>query len=155
MKDQGVIHESCVTRSDTTTVFSFPIQAPHGATTYRNYDPLNHLNLWLTYQKYWCDHKPSVTINYKDENFLAVGQWVYDNWEWLSGVSFLPHNDHIYEQAPFEAMDKEQYLEMLEQTPSNIQWDNLSFYELEDTTTNTHTLACSGGSCEVVDLVET
>jgi len=154
MKDRGVVHESCVTRGDTTTIFSFPVKSPNEATTYTHYNPLDHLELWLTYQKYWCDHKPSVTVNYTDNSFLSVGQWIYDNWEWVSGISFLPQTDHVYEQAPFEAISKEHYLEMVEQTPANINWENLSFYELEDTTTNTHTLACSGGTCEVVDLVE-
>jgi ribonucleoside-triphosphate reductase len=135
-------------------VFSFPMKAPEDATTYEGYDPIEHLDLWLIYQTDWCEHKPSVTINYTDNNFLTIGQWVWDNWDLISGISFLPHTDHVYEQAPFEAIDEETYMSMKSNLPSNIDWSKLSAYELEDTTTNTHTLACHGGSCEVVDLVE-
>lgn len=154
MTDQGFPSEPCVTRGDTTTVFSFPMKSPVDAITYKDYNPLDHLELWLTYQKHWCEHKPSVTINYTDKDFLSIGQWVWDNWDLISGISFLPHSDHVYEQAPFEAIDMETFLEMDEKMPSYIEWADLSHYELEDTTTNSHTLACSGGSCEVVDVVE-
>ena len=107
------------------------------------------------YQKFWCDHKPSVTINYTDDNFLSVGQWVHSNWEWLSGVSFLPHEGHIYDQAPFESIDEEVYLSMLEAIPRSVDWSGLSKFETEDTSEGTHTLACTGGACEVIDILET
>ena len=113
---------------------------------------MDHLDLWLTYQKYWCHHKPSVTINYADKDFMSIGQWVWNNWEWVSGISFLPHTDHIYEQAPFEAVDEAQFLELTKAMPS-VDWADLKLYEREDTTVSSHTLACSGGSCEVVDIV--
>ena len=154
MKDQGILSEECVTRPDNTTIFSFPVKSPNGVMTYENYNPIKHLELWLTYQKYWCDHKPSVTINYSDNDFLEVGQWVYNNWNLISGISFLPNNDHIYEQAPFEAIDEDTYFEMEASMPNQIDWSNLSIYELEDTTANSHTLACHGGACDIVDLVE-
>ena len=108
--------------------------------------------LWLTYQKYWCDHKPSVTINYQDTDFMAIGQWVWNNWDWVSGISFLPQSDHIYEQAPFEATDKETYETLRDCMPHSIDWGKLSMYEQEDTTISSQTMACVGGSCEIVDI---
>ena len=137
-----------------TTVFSFPIKCNSDAVFRTDLTAIEQLELWKTYQKHWCEHKPSVTINYTDKDFLSIGQWVWDNWDLISGISFLPHSDHVYEQAPFEAIDMETFLEMDEKMPSYIEWADLSHYELEDTTTNSHTLACSGGSCEVVDVVE-
>lgn len=152
MIDQGIPNEPCVQRPENTTVFSFPITSPQDSKTYEDYNSLEHLELWLTYQKYWCDHKPSVTINYTDKDFLDIGQWVYNNWDWVSGISFLPHVDHIYEQAPFESIDEEAYIELVSKVPANIDWSNLSDYEKEDTTTSSHSLACTGGACEVVDI---
>tara|TARA_R110000824_G_scaffold96585_3_gene231193 strand:+ start:434 stop:2332 length:1899 start_codon:yes stop_codon:yes gene_type:complete len=155
MQDMGFPSEPCTMRPESTEVFSFPLQSPESSTTYEDYNPLDHLDLWLMYQKYWCDHKPSVTINYTDDNFLSVGQWVHGNWEWLSGVSFLPHEDHVYEQAPFESIDEEEYLSMLETIPHTVDWSGLSRFETEDTSSGSHTLACTGGACEVVDILET
>ena len=151
MQDKGIPYEQCVQKEDT-TIFSFPAKAPEGSVTYETYNPMNHLKLWLMYQTDWCDHKPSVTINYTDETFLDIGQWVYNNWDTVSGISFLPHTDHIYEQAPFESITEEQYTELVNQMPHSIDWQELSLYELEDTTTSSHSLACHGGSCELVDI---
>jgi ribonucleoside-triphosphate reductase len=151
MQDRGVPNEQCVQKSDT-TIFAFPTKSPEGAETYTTYNPMAHLDLWLTYQQHWCDHKPSVTVNYTDANFMDVGQWVFNNWDAVSGISFLPQTEHIYEQAPFEAIDKAAYLALLDQMPHTIDWKELSLYELEDTTTSSHSLACHGGSCELVDI---
>jgi ribonucleoside-diphosphate reductase alpha chain len=104
------------------------------------------------YQRYWCHHKPSITVSYHDDEFLSIGQWVWDNWKYVSGISFLPADDHVYEQAPFEACDEETYDNLLSKMPSCIDWQDLTLYERNDTTTNSHTLACQGGSCEVVDI---
>lgn len=153
MKDKGIPHESCNQRPEHTTIFAFPTKSPDDSTTYENYNSEDHLNLWLMYQKYWCDHKPSVTINYTDKDYLAVGQWVYNNWDWVSGISFLPHTDHVYEQAPFEAISKDVYDELSATIPNNIDWSELSNYEKVDTTVSSHSLACHGGACEVVDLL--
>jgi ribonucleoside-diphosphate reductase alpha chain len=151
MLAHGMPHEPCVMKPNDTTVFSFPCKAPEDSTTYANYDPINHLDLWLTYQKYWCDHKPSVTINYKDTDFMQIGQWVWNNWEWISGISFLPQTDHIYDQAPFEAVDKETHDDLLHNMPK-VCWEDLELYEKEDTTVSSQSLACVGGSCEIVDI---
>jgi ribonucleoside-triphosphate reductase len=147
-------YEQCKARPDATVVFSFPMKAPEGSMTQKNLDPIHHLDLWLTYQKVWCDHKPSITVSYTDDTFLDIGQWVWENWKYVSGVSFLPLVDNIYEQAPFEELDKESYLEMLEAMPKNIDWDKLKDYENGNRIETTETLACAGGACEVVDLVE-
>jgi ribonucleoside-diphosphate reductase alpha chain len=153
MMDRGIPSEPCVNKPNDTVVFSFPIKAPEGSLTYEDYNAIDHLELWLTYQKHWCDHKPSVTINYTDSSFLGIGQWIWNNWDWVSGISFLPHTDHVYEQAPFEAITKEVWAEMVKLIPNNINWDELAQYEHEDTTTSSHSLACVGGSCEIVDIL--
>jgi len=151
---EGFPHEPCSMRPDSTEIFSFPIKSPEGSLTYENYSPIKHLDLWLLYQEMWCEHKPSVTINYTDDSFLAIGQWVHDNWDKVSGISFLPKDDHIYEQAPFESVDEETYISLLESMPVDVDWKRLSLYELEDTSSSSHSLACHGGACEVVDILE-
>tara|TARA_R110002110_G_scaffold9494_8_gene46626 strand:- start:1044 stop:2948 length:1905 start_codon:yes stop_codon:yes gene_type:complete len=153
MKDMGMINEPCSQKPDVTTIFSFPIASPEASLTYDNYDPIKHLELWLTYQKHWCEHKPSVTVNYKDSNFMGIGQWIWKNWAWVSGISFLPQTEHIYEQAPFEAITKDEFDKMVDQMPHTIQWTGLRNYEQEDTTVSSHSLACSGGSCEILDII--
>ena len=153
MNDKGNPSEPCHQRPEHTVIFSFPTKSPKESMTYKDYNSKDHLDLWLTYQKYWCDHKPSVTINYNDEDFMDIGQWVYNNWDWVSGISFLPHTDHVYEQAPFEAISEEEYQNLIDTMPSTLDWSELSNYEKTDTTTSSHSLACSGGSCDVVDLV--
>ncbi len=156
MIDQGVHHEPCLSQPDKTMVFSFPIQAPEGCITQEDLDPCDHLDLWLEYQRHWCDHKPSITVSYTDQSFLQVGQWVWANWKYISGISFLPLDDNIYDQAPFEAMTENQHDQMvLESYKSNVLWSDLSTYEKEDHTTSSQELACHGGACEVVDLTET
>ncbi len=154
MIDHDIPHEICSARPDATMVFSFPMKSPEGSITQKNLDPIEHLELWLEYQKTWCDHKPSITVSYSDENFLKVGQWVWENWDYVSGISFLPYSDHVYEQAPFEPVGPRDYNLLKIAMPDKIDWSKLSSYETEDTTTQTQTLACTGGSCEVVDLVE-
>ena len=152
MKSEGIPSTPCVRDPEGTTVFEFPLQSPEGVETYADYNPINHLELWLTYQKFWCDHKPSVTINYTDDTYLAIGQWVWDNWDWVSGISFLPRDDHVYEQAPFEELTLEAYTKLREAIPSTIDWIGLQAFEKEDTTTSSHSLACHGGACEVLDI---
>jgi ribonucleoside-triphosphate reductase len=114
---------------------------------------LEQLELWKTYALEWCEHKPSVTITVRDEEWLAVGAWVFENFDICSGVSFLPHSDHTYAQAPYQDCDKATYKEAASKMPASIDWTKLSDYEKEDNTAGSQTLACSGDSCEVVDLV--
>lgn len=152
MKDQGIPSEPDVMKPDSTTVFSFPQKSPEGAITRNDMTALEQLSLWMTYQRHWCEHKPSVTITVKDDEWLKVGAWVYENFDEVSGVSFLPHSDHTYQQAPYQDCSKREYEDALALMPERIDWARLSEYETEDTSKGTSTFACAGGSCEIVDL---
>ena len=152
MIDNGVPNEPCVFKSDSTTVFSFPVQAPERATTRNDMTAIEQLETWLTYQRHWCEHKPSVTISVRDDEWLEVGAFVYKHFDEMSGVSFLPHSDHTYQQAPYQDCTKEEYKELLKTMPKKIDWTKLSEYEQEDNTKSSQTFACSGDVCEVVDI---
>jgi len=154
MIDNNIPHEPCVASPDKTMIFSFPIASPAGAVVQKETDPISHLNLWLEYQKTWCDHKPSITVSYTDDNFLDVGQWVWSNWDYVSGISFLPYDNNVYDQAPFESISKTEYDKLMEQMPEEINWLGLTRYETDDMTTGSQELACHGGACEVVDITE-
>jgi ribonucleoside-diphosphate reductase alpha chain len=153
MKDQGIPSEPDVMKPDSTTVFSFPQKSPEGAITRNDMSALEQLSLWMTYQRHWCEHKPSVTITVKDDEWLKVGAWVYENFDEVSGVSFLPHSDHTYQQAPYQDCSKREYEDALALMPERIDWARLSEYETEDTSKGTSTFACVGGSCDLVDLI--
>jgi len=152
MIDNGVPNEPCVFKGDTTTVFSFPVQAPERATTRNDMTAIEQLETWLTYQRHWCEHKPSVTISVRDDEWLEVGAFVYKHFDEMSGVSFLPHSDHTYQQAPYQDCSKEEYKELLKTMPKKIDWTKLSEYEQEDNTKSSQTFACSGDVCEIVDI---
>tara|TARA_R110000868_G_scaffold276705_2_gene536422 strand:- start:5 stop:466 length:462 start_codon:yes stop_codon:yes gene_type:complete len=153
MKDQGVPNEPDVMKPDATTVFSFPMKAPTGAVCTADMSAIEQLEMWLSYQRSWCEHKPSVTINVKNSEWLAVGAFVYEHFDEMSGVSFLPYNEHTYQQAPYQEVDKTEYKDLLKLMPKALDWSKLSAYESEDNTSGSQTLACSGDSCEIVDLV--
>ena len=152
MMDQGIPSEPCVMKPDSTTVFSFPQKSPKGAITRNDMTALDQLELWMTYQRHWCEHKPSVTITVKDHEWMEVGAWVYRNFDEVSGVSFLPHSDHSYQQAPYQDCSKHDYETLLSVMPDRINWAALSDFEKEDTSKGTSTFACSGSTCEIVDL---
>ena len=152
MKDQGIPSEPDVMKPDATTVFSFPMKSPVGAVTRNDMTAIEQLELWLTYQRHWCEHKPSVTITVRDHEWLEVGAWVYKYFDEVSGVSFLPRSDHTYLQAPYQECSEREYLDALALMPAKIDWAKLREYETEDTSKGTSTFACSGGSCEIVDL---
>lgn len=147
LKDKGVPVEDEVFRPDSTAVFTFPMKAPEGAITRHDKTALEQLELWLIYQRHWCEHKPSVTITVKDDEWPEVGAWVWKHFDEISGVSFLPHSNHTYQQAPYEDITKEQYEELIKDIPTNISWED--FVEYDDNTEGTQTLACTGGSCEI------
>jgi len=150
--DQGVPNEPCVMKPDTTTVFSFPQKAPAGAVTRNDMSAIEQLETWLTYQRAWCEHKPSVTVSVRDDEWIEVGAFVYKHFDEMSGVSFLPHSDHTYQQAPYQDCEKSDYEMLLSVMPTDIDWSKLSDYEKEDNTAGMQTMACSGDSCEIVDL---
>ena len=152
MKDKGIPNEPCVMKGDTTTVFSFPVKSPENAVTRNDMTAIEQLELWLTYQRHWCEHKPSVTISVRDAEWMEVGAFVYKHFDEMSGVSFLPHTDHTYQQAPYQDCTKEEYEELLAKMPTRIAWSELTQYESEDNTAGSQTMACTGDSCELVDL---
>lgn len=152
MKDAGIPSEPCVMKPGTTTVFSFPQRSPDGAVTRNDMTAIEQLELWKTYQRHWCEHKPSVTVTVKDSEWIEVGAWVFKHFDEVSGISFLPHSDHSYKQAPYQECNKATYDDMLAKMPAVIDWTDLRFYESEDATSGSQTLACSGNSCEVVDI---
>ena len=147
LKDSGVQVEDEQFRPDSTAVFSFPMKAPKGAIT-RNYmTAIEQLENWLVYQRHWCEHKPSVTISVKDNEWMDVGAWVWKYFDEISCISFLPHSDHSYVQAPYQDATKEEYEALRKITPKQIDWT--SFIEEDDNTEGSQTLACTGGSCEL------
>jgi ribonucleoside-diphosphate reductase alpha chain len=153
MKDMGIPNEPDIMKPDHTTVFSFPVKAPEGAITRHDLTAEEHLNLWKIYAEFWCEHKPSITVSVKQDEWVDVGAWLYANFDIASGLSFLPHSDHIYKQAPYEDCSKEEYETLLAKMPEFIDWSLLSNYETEDGTKSSQTVACTAGACEIVDLV--
>ena len=154
MKDQGIPCENDNMKPDSVKVFTFPMKAPKGAVLRNDRTAIEQLELWLTYQRYYCEHKPSVTISIREHEWVEVGAWVYKHFDEVSGVSFLPHSDHTYQQAPYEDCTKEEYTELAKKMPKSVDWELISEYELTDTTTSTKQLACTGSVCELVDLIE-
>jgi ribonucleoside-diphosphate reductase alpha chain len=152
MIDQGVPNEPCVMKPDTTTVFSFPVKAPEGAVTRNDITAVEQLETWLMYQRHWCEHKPSVTVSVKDDEWMDVGAFVYKYFDEMSGVSFLPYDGGTYQQAPYQECSKEDYEALLEKSPTSIEWSKLGEYEAEDNTSGMQSLACSSDGCEIVDL---
>ena len=152
MVDKGFPAEPCVMKPDHTMVFSFPIKSPDNATCRSDMTALEQLEMWRTYQNYWCEHKPSVTITVKEDEWMEVGSWVWKYFDQVSGISFLPHSDHSYRQAPYQDCDEETYINLLSEMPVGVDWSELASYEETDNTSGTQTFACSGDSCEVVDL---
>ena len=152
MKDQGFPCEPDVTKPNHTTVFSFPMKSPDGAVCRQDMTALEQLDLWKTYQEHWCEHKPSVTISVKEDEWVDTASWVYNNFDDISGISFLPFSDHTYKQAPYQDCSAEEYEELYSKMPKNVDWTGLSDYEQKDYTAGSQELACSAGVCEVVDL---
>jgi len=153
MKERGFPNEPDVTKPNHTTVFSFPMKGPDQAIYRQDMTAIDQLKLWMTYQTYWCEHKPSVTISVKEEEWPKVGSWVWENFDSISGISFLPFSEHTYRQAPYQDCTKEEYNNVLKTIPQNIDWKELSQYEEIDYTVASQELACSAdGGCEIVDL---
>ena len=149
MIDAGVPVEDCVMRPNNVYVFSFPMKAPENAVFRTDMSAIEQLELWVTYQDHWCEHKPSVTISVKENEWLDVGAWVYKHFDKMSGVSFLPFSDHVYKQAPYQDCSAEEYEAFAAKMPKSIDWTKLKDYEKTDTTTGAQELACVAGGCEV------
>jgi ribonucleoside-diphosphate reductase alpha chain len=152
LTDSKIPAEDDFMKPTDTTVFSFPIKAPKNAILRKDLTAIDHLNVWLTYQRHWCEHKPSITVSVKEDEWMAVGAWVYEHFDEVSGISFLPYSDHTYKQAPYQDITKQEYEEWVSKMPKEINWEALSLYELEDSTTGSQALACVSGECEIVDI---
>lgn len=151
--DQGVPIEPDAMNPNSTAVFSFPIKSPEGSVQRDDRTALQQLEIWKTYQLYWCEHKPSITVYVKEDEWPAVQAWVYDNFDLCSGVSFLPHSDHSYQQAPYQEITKEDYEAAVAKMPKSIEWEKLSEYETEDMTKGSQELACTGPTgCEITEI---
>jgi len=152
MKEQGIPNEPDVMKPDHTTVFSFPMSCSDTAIYRNDMTAIEQLEIWKCYAQHWCEHKPSVTISVKESEWVNVGNWCWDNFDYLSGVSFLPFSDHTYQQAPYQDIDKEQYESLQSKMPDKINWAKLQDFEKEDNTRGSQELACTAGSCELVDI---
>jgi len=152
MLDKGFPAEPCVMKPDSTMVFSFPINCPNSFTR-NDLTAIDHLEIWLTYQRHWCEHKPSITVTVKESEWMDVGAWVYEHFDEISGISFLPHSDHSYRQAPYQECTKDEWESLSNILPKQINWTGeLVSFEQEDQTVGNQTLACSGDKCDFVDL---
>lgn len=149
MMDLGFPHEDQFKNEEVGVVFSFPMKSPDNAICTKDVSALSQLEIWKTYQNCWTEHKPSVTINVRDGEWMAVGSWVWEHFDQLSGISFLPYEEHSYRQAPYQECTEEEYLELLGRMPQDVDWSLLQDYEQDDSTVNYKELACSGGSCEI------
>jgi len=152
MKDAGFPNEPDFTKPEHTTVFSFPMKSPTGAVMRQDRTAIEQMELWKIYQEHWCEHKPSITVSVRENEWMDVGAWVYSNIDDISGISFLPFNDHVYQQAPYQDVDEDTYKEWVEKMPKDVDWGELARYEAEDYTAGAQELACSAGGCEVVDI---
>lgn len=150
MKAAGIPWEPCVMKPDTTTVFFFPQKSPEGSVTRDQVSAIDHLNLWNVYNKHWAEHQVSITVSVEENEWLEAGAWVFENFDALSGVSFLPMDGGTYRQAPYQECSKEDYEAALAKMPAEIDWSKLSDYEQEDGTTSSKTLACEGTQCEII-----
>ena len=150
MTNEGFPVEDDIMNPANTAVFSFPMKVDNGAVFRTDLTAIEQLELWLTYQKHWCEHKPSVTISVKEDEWMEVGAWVYKHFDWMSGVSFLPFSEHTYQQAPYQDTDKEGYEFLLKKMPKEVDWTKLSEYESMDMTIGAQELACTSGACEIV-----
>ena len=148
MVKAGVPSEPDVTNPSNVIVFSFPVKSPKKATTRDNISAIQQLKLWGIYAKYWCEHKPSCTVTVKESEWPEVGAFVFDNFDDISGISFLPYSDHVYQQAPYQECTEQEYKNLVKQIP-NLNWSNLSSYEEIDMTISSQELACTGNSCEI------
>ena len=147
LQEKGIPNEADVMKPNDTTIFSFPMKAPEGCVLRDDLDSFTHLRLWLAYQRHWCEHKPSVTVYVKEEDWPAVGAWVWKHFDEISGISFLPWDGGSYRQAPYEEIDEATYTKLLSEMPPEVNWED--FVETEDNVEGAQTLACTAGACEI------
>jgi ribonucleoside-diphosphate reductase alpha chain len=150
MTEVGFPVEDDQTNPSHTSIFSFPMKVDDSAIFRTDLTAVEQLELWLVYQKYWCEHKPSITVSVKEKEWLEVGAWVYKHFDYMSGVSFLPFSEHTYKQAPYQDIQKDEYEFLINKMPKEVEWSKLSDYEKSDMTLASQELACSAGFCEIV-----
>jgi len=152
MVEMGFPHEDDVTKPEYNWVFSFPMQSPEGSVLRDDLTAIDHLELWKTYQDHWTEHKPSITVNIRESEWMDVGAWVYRHFDSVSGIAFLPFSGHSYRQAPYSEVTKDEYEKAIAAMPKNVDWSKLGQFEIEDNTQMEKTLACVGDSCDLADL---
>ena len=153
LKEQGIPCENDLYKPEDVTIFSFPIKSPRTACIRKNISAIGQLKLWKIYNEYWCEHKPSITVYVRDEEWMEVGAWVWKHFDEISGISFLPYDTGTYKQAPYQEIDEDDYLSLVEKVPKSIDWSRLGEYEKDDKSCNRgFSFACSGDKCEVVDI---
>jgi len=153
MTEKGFPVEDEVSKPQSLSVFSFPMKSPEGALTRKDISAIDHLKIWQVYSEYWCEHKPSITVSVQEDEWMSVGAYVYENFNKMSGISFLPMTEHTYKQAPYQDCDKEMYNKLLSKMPEEVDWRLLSQFEAEDNTHGSQTLNCTGDVCEIVDII--
>jgi ribonucleoside-diphosphate reductase alpha chain len=149
MVEMGFPVEDDVMKPDHTYVFSFPIKSPENAVCRQDMTAIEQLEMWLAYQRWWCEHKPSITVSVKEHEWPAVGAWVWAHFDEMSGVSFLPFSDSTYKQMPYQDCSKEEYEDMLSKMPKSVDWTKLAEYEHTDLTEGAQMLSCTAGGCEI------
>ena len=147
LKSQGFPSEPCVMKPESTTVFSFPMRVEKGAVFRSDLTAIQHLKLWLLFQRHWCEHKPSVTISVREEEWPEVGAWVWKHFDEVTGVSFLPMDGGTYRQAPYETITQYEYHDLMTKMPTSIDWEQ--FLEGTDNVEGVQTLSCTAGACEL------
>lgn len=152
MKESGIPNEPDRMKPDNTTVFYFPIKSPDSVTR-EGLSAVQHFFIWKHFKDHWCEHNPSITINIREDEWLQMASVVYENFNDIAGVAFLPYDDHVYAQAPYQECTEEEYNNLKSKMPKSIDWELLQQYEVEDTTIGMQTMACSGDVCEIVDLI--
>jgi len=152
MVDAGFPNEDCCSKPNDIAIFSFPIKSPETSILRHEIDVIDKLKFVKLYKDYYCEHNPSCTIYIKEDEWLKVGAWVYENFDEMTGLSFMPYSDHTYQQAPYQECTEEEYTEFLKKMPKNVEWEKLAEYENEDFTSSSQTLACHGDTCEIVEV---
>jgi ribonucleoside-diphosphate reductase alpha chain len=152
MKASGIPNEPDHLKPEHTTVFAFPMMAPKGSVCRTDMTAMQQLEIWKEYAQHWCEHKPSVTISVKEDEWVSVGAWCWENFEHVSGISFLPFSDHTYQQAPYQDINEKTYKKLVKDMPTAIDWSGLQDFETGDNTKGSQQLACTAGVCELVDI---
>ena len=149
MRMKGFPVEDEQRRPDVTDVFSFPVIASTDSVVRTDITAIQQLDHYMMFKKYWCEHNPSITVYVKDDEWLEVGNWVYQNFDEIGGISFLPHSDHVYAQAPYQDCTKEEFDALVARMPKDVDWTELGKFEDEDNTSGSQELACLSGVCEI------